>query len=642
MLPSDFQDILASVPQAVMRLGPDLCVAWLEPAFSAKTGLDLWPGAPVLSVLEGGWGRDALERALREGRGHSGHVLTTGLKQMRIQARPCRPGSAPGAWLLLEPSGAEDDVAFAQALQEIAREVGETLDVESVCGAAVLAVVRCARVRRAEVYLAEEGQPPRRVAVSDLAHSESPEDALEAHADSFEAALLTRQPQIGVQRGYGDAVGSIFAAVPLLSPRRAVGLLVLYKEQGTSFSLRELDLWRAAAGQVAVTVENARLLREAQAALRVREEFMSIASHELKTPLTPLKLGLHSMERRLSRGQPVELSSVIKSRRQVERLAGLVDDLLDASRLELGRLSLRPAPLELGHLVAEGVDQFRLAFERPFVLEMPREHLWVRGDRDRLEQVLVNLLENAHKYSPAGETISVEVEALPGEARLHVRDRGIGIPASDQARLFQRFHRAGNASHRHFGGLGLGLFISHSIARLHRGSLSVASAEGQGSTFTLSLPRMPAGEVRQLPRRVLLLDEDRGQEAVAERVLRAAGFEVLTAHEGVDALRRASHLPVDLVLLSASAPPTWLGLFLAAFTELPRARPVPIVLAGASLPAWAHPDTALCSRPYLEAELLLAVRSTLGLTVERLLPLERERFSSSESEHVSRDALLLS
>jgi signal transduction histidine kinase len=631
MLPSDFQDILACVPHAVVRVGPDLRVAWLEPDFSAKTGMDLKVGDPVLPALEGGWGRDALERALREGRGHSGHVITSGLKQMRLQARPCRTGEEPGAWLLFEPSGADDDVAFAQALQEIAREVGETLDVDSVCKAAVLAVVRCAQVRRAEVYLADEGQALRRVALSDLANAGALEDALEAHADSFEAALITRQPQIGVQRGYGDAVGSIFAAVPLLTPHRAVGLLVLYKEQGTSFSLRELDLWSAAAGQVAVTVENARLLREAQAALRVREEFMSIASHELKTPLTPLKLTLYSMERRIAQGLPVDLSSVIKSRRQVDRLAGLVNDLLDASRLELGRLSLQPAPLELGHLVAEVVDQFRLAFERPFSLEVPRERLWVQGDRDRLEQVLVNLLENAHKYSPKGEPITVEVEARAGEARIHVRDRGIGIPAPDQARLFQRFYRAGNASHRHFGGLGLGLFISHSIARLHGGALSLTSAEGQGSTFTLGLPRMPMHEERQLPRRVLLLDEDRAQAEVAERMLRAAGFEVLTANEGVEALRRVSHLPVDLVLLSASAPSTPLGIFLVAFAELPRARPVPIVLAGASRPAWAQPDSATCSRPYREGELLNAVRATLGPPVERV----------SSLEHVPMEALML-
>ena len=614
MLPPDFQDMLACVPQAVLRLGPDLHVEWLEPDFTQKTGVALQVGDAVLPALEAGWGRDALERALREGRTHAGHVITSGLKQARVQARPCRPGSAPGAWLLFEPSGADDDVTFAQAMQEIAREVGETLDVDSVCKAAVLAVVRCAQVRRAEVYLTEDGQASRLVAVSDLggAPGESLGDTSLPRMDAFEAALITRQPQIGVWRGPGDPAGSIFAAVPLLSQKRALGLLVLYKEQGRSFSMRELDLWSAAAGQVAVSVQNARLLLEAQAALRVREEFMSIASHELKTPLTPLKLTLYSMERRIAQGQPVELSSVIKSKRQVERLAGLVNDLLDVSRLDLGRLSLHPAPLEMGHLVAEVVDQFRHAFERPFTLTVPREHLWISGDRDRLEQVLVNLLENAHKYSPAGEAIGVEVEALGAEVRIHVKDQGIGVPVSDQARLFERFYRAANSSHRHFGGLGLGLFISDSIARLHGGALSMSSAEGAGSTFSLSLPCMPPHEARRLPRRVLLLDEDPTQEAAAERVLCAQGFEVLTANGGVEALRRAAVLPVDLVLLSSSVPPTHLGIFLAAFAELPRARPIPIVLAGATRPAWAQPDAAVCTRPYLGTELLQAVYSLLG------------------------------
>ncbi|ATB28521.1 ATP-binding response regulator [Melittangium boletus] len=612
MLPSDFQDMLACVPHGVMRLGADLCVEWVDPDFTLKTDLSVRVGEPVLARLEAGWGRDCLERALREGQGYSGHVLTSGHRRARVHARPCRSGGAPGTWLLFEPSGTDDEVTFAQALQEIAREVSETLDVDSVCKAAVVAVVRCAQVRRAEVYLTEEGQPPRRVAVSDLSMGAAGEDTPEIHSDSFAVALATRQPQIGVRRGPGEGAGSLYAAVPLLSQKRALGLLVLYKEQGPSFSMRELDLWSAAAGQVAVAVQNARLLREAQAALRVREEFMSIASHELKTPLTPLKLTLYSMERRLAQGQPVELSSVIKSKRQVERLAGLVNDLLDVSRLELGRLSLHPAPLEVGHLVAEVVDQFRHAFERPFSLVVPRERIWVRGDRDRLEQVLVNLLENAHKYSPVGEPICVEVEVRAGQAGIHVRDRGIGVPASDQARLFQRFYRAANSSHRHFGGLGLGLFISDSIARLHGGSMSMTSEEGAGSTFTLNLPPMPVSEVRRMPRRVLLLDEDPSQEAVAARVLCAEGFEVLTAHDGVEALRRASSQPVDLVLLSSGAPPTHLGIFLAAFAELPRARPIPIVLAGASRPAWAQPDSARCARPYHDVELLAAVNAVIG------------------------------
>ncbi len=620
MLPADFEDVLSCLPQALLRVGPDLRIQWIEPGFSTKTGLGVEPGVSLLSVLEYGRGRDALERAVREGRGHAGHLITCALKEVRIQARPARAGEAPGAWLMVEPSGVDDEAAFSQAAQDIARSVGETLDVDAVCSAAVVALVRCARVRRAEVFLGECSQSLRRAAVSDLADGNSPEDAFDPCADSLQVALATRQPQIGIQRGYGDALGSIFAAVPLCAPRGVVGLLLLYKEQGTSFSVKELELWSTAGAQLAVAVENARLLREAQAALEVREGFMTVASHELKTPLTPLKLSLSTMERRLAAGQSVELGSVLKSKQQVDRLLRLVSDLLDASRAEREWLALHPVPLEVGQLVAEVVDGFRRAVPRPFSVEVPRERVWVKGDRDRLEQVLVNLLENAHKYSPAGAPIHVEVEALAHETRIHVKDQGIGIPGADQTQLFQRFYRARNVSHRNFGGLGLGLYISQSIARRHGGSLGLKSVEGQGSTFTVELPRMPQREVGRLPRRVLLLDEDPGLESEAERVLRAEGFEVLTARDGAEALRKAAHLPVDLILLSASAQERQTGLFLESFATLPRARPVPILLAGPARPAWAHADSQLCARPYVPEELLLRVRNTLALEAEAPRP----------------------
>src|SRR4029079_6803169 len=116
--------------------------------------------------------------------------------------------------------------------------------------------------------------------------------------------------------------------------------------------------------------------------------------------LTPLKMSFFMMERRIAQGLPVELSSVIKGKRQVDRLNGLVNDLLDASRLELGKLALELRPLDVGQLLAEVVSHFRLAFsDREVLLTLPPKRLWVHGDRDRLEQVLVNLVENAIKYS---------------------------------------------------------------------------------------------------------------------------------------------------------------------------------------------------------------------------------------------------
>ncbi len=262
MLPPDFENALAHLPQATLRVGPDLKVQWLEAQFAQKVGVAPTLGRGLLEVFEFGRSRDALERAIREGREHEGHVITTAMRQVRVQVRVAQEGEPAGAWLFFEPSGLDDEGAFSQVVQEVARAVGETLEVDNVCAAAVTALVRCARVRRAEVFLCEEDDQGglRRAAVSDLAGCESPEDTFDPSADPFLQALGTRRAQIGIQRGYGDSMGSIFAAVPLCAPRRTVGLLLLYKEQGASFSVRELDLWTAAAGQLAVAVENARLL----------------------------------------------------------------------------------------------------------------------------------------------------------------------------------------------------------------------------------------------------------------------------------------------------------------------------------------------------------------------------------------------
>ncbi|MFZ5467939.1 MAG: ATP-binding protein [Myxococcota bacterium] len=578
---SELTDLLACLPQAAARVDAQGQVLWVASDFGAKTGLTLEAGQRLAEALEPSVAREELERAIAMGAVYEVVVVTCALRQMRARVRPA--GDVEGvAWVVFEPAGLDDDAAFARALQEIGRALAETLDVDAVCASAVLAMVRCAQVSRAEVYLVEERRL-RRVAASDLA-----EPRREAPAalppGAFQQAVATGEPELGVTRT-GSAAGMMFAAVPLSAQRRTVGLLVLYKDAQASFSVRELDLWSAAAAQLAVAVENARLLKEAQSALRVRDEFMSIASHELKTPLTPLKMCLSLMERRIAQGQDVELATVIKSKRQVDRLAGLVNELLDASKLELGQLSFAGTPLELSQVLADVVDEFRLASEREFHLTLPREPVWVRGDRARLEQVVVNLLENAHKYSAALRPVVVRLEATRVEAFARVEDAGIGIPAADQGRVFERFCRARNSSHRHFGGLGLGLFISRSIARLHGGELTVRSVEGKGSTFTVALPRMSEAEVRARSPRILVVDEDGARLGAAEQVLRLLRFEVWRAADGVRALEAMGHAPVDAVVLSGSLP--YGELFAQTLSRLPWVRPVPLVLLGGALPSWA-------------------------------------------------------
>jgi PAS domain S-box-containing protein len=220
-----------------------------------------------------------------------------------------------------------------------------------------------------------------------------------------------------------------------------------------------------------------------------RSQFLTVAAHELRTPLTPLSMYLQNIDRRLARGLLVDPELAHKARRQVERLAKLVEDLLDASRLESGRLEMQRDPVELAELVAEVVGDFRAAAEtHEMVFSRPPERTVVLGDRQRLEQVLVNLLQNAVKYSPQGGRIAVMVRREGGEAIVSVADQGIGIPAEEQPQLFQRFFRARNAATHHFGGLGIGLFVSHEIVQRHGGRFLVESESGKGAVFSFALP----------------------------------------------------------------------------------------------------------------------------------------------------------
>jgi two-component system sensor histidine kinase VicK len=222
---------------------------------------------------------------------------------------------------------------------------------------------------------------------------------------------------------------------------------------------------------------------------RQRSEFLSVASHELKTPLTPLSLSLQGLERQVHRGLPLDGAMVSRARRQVNRLTHLVDYLLDLSRLEVGRFGLVREPLDLGPLVEGVVDEFRDASpNHQLHFTAPGEPVRVLGDASRLEQVLVNLVQNAVKYSPRGGAIRVAVERQDDEAVVAVADPGIGIPAGERHRVFERFFRARNAAARNFGGLGIGLFVSHEIVSRHGGRFEVESEPGKGSTFRFRLP----------------------------------------------------------------------------------------------------------------------------------------------------------
>ncbi|WP_434387102.1 ATP-binding protein [Melittangium boletus] len=287
---------------------------------------------------------------------------------------------------------------------------------------------------------------------------------------------------------------SSLLCVPLLARGRVLGaLLLVHDDSGRHFSREDLRLAEDLARRAAFSVDNARLYREAQEAIRLRDEFLSIASHELKTPLTSLRLQLSFLERHMPEGARACLGGKLDmAHRQARRLSQLITLLLDVGRIVTGRVSLERSEVDLVRLVREALERLRDMFagsRSEVTLDAPAP---VRGQWDalRLEQVVVNLLSNAAKYGQ-GRPVTVTVRDDPDTARLVVRDEGIGIAAEDLPRIFDRFERA--VSVRHYGGLGLGLYISREIVESHGGRVLVDSAPGQGSTFTVELPRRPGG-----------------------------------------------------------------------------------------------------------------------------------------------------
>jgi signal transduction histidine kinase len=297
--------------------------------------------------------------------------------------------------------------------------------------------------------------------------------------------------------------GEVITAPPIwYDPRELTQVKVIEGRrvaiEATFFPLRDAEGTVRHVGivfkDVTAEMDNARLYQDAREAIRIRDDFLSVAGHELKTPLTALQLYLERLEdtgtspspdeeqgRQLARG----LADV---RRVVNRFGGLIDQLLDVSRLSAGRLVLAPERVDLAEVVREvvtQVEQESLRRGTPITVAT-RQAVVGYWDRARLNQVLSNLLSNAVKYG-AGQPVIVELQAEGAEGVIAVRDHGIGIAPENQPRIFEKFERA--APERQFGGLGLGLWICREIVAAMKGTIAVSSSPGAGATCTVRLPR---------------------------------------------------------------------------------------------------------------------------------------------------------
>lgn len=282
-------------------------------------------------------------------------------------------------------------------------------------------------------------------------------------------------------------------AIPINIGRDCLGGLSLTFKEPKKFSQAEKDFIIAVTRQCAQALQRSDLYDEAQKAISARDEFLSIASHELKTPLTPLKLQLQMLARQVKRNDlnnlsPEKLLNIVGSAdKQMERLGKLIEDLLDVSRITSGKLTLNVEKVNLGDMIKEVIVQYsnhlKDAVKKIELVSTPDIEALV--DKVRMEQVLINLLTNAAKYAP-GKPIQVGLEKLEDRARIFVTDHGPGISEIDQTRIFNRFERAKGTES--VAGLGLGLYISQQIITAHMGKIWVESELGKGSTFNLEIP----------------------------------------------------------------------------------------------------------------------------------------------------------
>jgi PAS domain S-box-containing protein len=315
-----------------------------------------------------------------------------------------------------------------------------------------------------------------------------------------------------------------------------------------------------------------RVVRASEEALREesrrKDEFLAILSHELRNPLAPVRLAVAVLNK-IGPPDPElqKLRDIID--RQTLQLTRLLDDLLDVSRISSGKISLRKVAVNIADAVSTAVESIRPLMEsRGHVLEVeaPPAAIYVDADPTRLSQIFANLLSNAAKYSNRGDRIKVSIERADSHAVVRVLDHGIGLTSDQMSRIFEMFAQVDGSLERGEGGLGLGLALARTLVELHGGQIEVRSdGLGQGSEFTVRLPALAADQsatpdsddsvpASKSHRRILVADDNIDSAETLASLLRSAGHEVRTAHEGVSAVETWSAFRPDLAILDIGMP----------------------------------------------------------------------------------------
>jgi signal transduction histidine kinase/DNA-binding response OmpR family regulator len=436
----------------------------------------------------------------------------------------------------------------------------------------------------------------------------------EVTAGEGDVSLLLRLPQTASLARHADRLPAFVAvcaeevgaryltAAPLRSPLTGSGALVLLNRRRGLFTEDDVQMLGELGGQAALIAERGAVRAEQErlalelaqsvhalsAASQAKSDFLANMSHELRTPLNAI-IGFSELmrgEQAIGESRVVPADWIEHIYASGRHLLDLINDILDLTKIEAGRLELRPDRVELPELVADAVSALHPLMERKSLelrTDVPPVDLW--GDRIRLRQVLNNLLSNAIKFTPEGGRISVEVSRADGEVRLAVADTGVGISEADQKRVFEEFQQVGDAS-MHHAGTGLGLALTKRLVEAHGGRVELSSAPGKGSRFTVCLPDTLAGgttptmnpSIESVPAAdgwiadgsvadgptveltapdgmtILLIEDDPGAARLLRTYLDGAGYRVRVAGSGEEGLQLARQEPPDAVLLDVLLP----------------------------------------------------------------------------------------
>jgi signal transduction histidine kinase/CheY-like chemotaxis protein len=388
-------------------------------------------------------------------------------------------------------------------------------------------------------------------------------------------SVLT-DPRVGLPPSVRDQherlSNRLIIAAPLIVDDVVIGTLALNETKTRNFAETDLALLEALANHAAVGIRNAQLFQhertareEAEASSRTKDEFLAMLGHELRNPLAAISSGLAVLNRpSVTQEHSAEARDIIT--RQVAHLCKLTDDLLDVSRVTTGKISLSRKTMDLGELAQRTWRMLESsgAFAR-HVTKLATEPVWANVDESRMLQVLVNLLTNAVKYTPAGGTIIMTVQREPDKALIRVADTGVGIGLTLLPRIFDLFAQGEATRDRTKGGLGIGLTLVKRLVEMHDGSVRAASeGPGQGSVFTVTLPAPAMTSLIRNPRlteppaigvrRILLVEDNRDARRMLRLMLELDGHDVHEAEDGITGLAQAVHLQPDVAIVDIGLP----------------------------------------------------------------------------------------